>query len=93
MIVSIKHKGLKRFWQKGDASKLPSQYVPKIRLILAMLDTTQRPAHINIPFGKVHPLSGNLEDYFGISISRNWRLVFRVGEDGNVYDIDFMDYH
>jgi len=93
MINSIRHKGLKKFWEKGDASKLPGQYVTKIRLVLAALDSVQSPEHINIAFGRPHPLSGNLEGYFGISVSRNWRIVFRVGEDGNVFDVDFMDYH
>ena len=93
MIVSIKHKGLKRFWQKGDASKLPSQYVSKIRLVLAALDSVQDPERIHIAMGRVHPLIGDMEGYFALSISRNWRLVFRVGEDGHVYELDFVDYH
>jgi len=93
MIVSIKHKGLRQLWKTGDGSKLPSQYVAKIRLILAMLDSVQDPKRIHIPIGKVHPLKGELKGYFSLSISRNWRIIFRLGEDGHVYDVDFMDYH
>ena len=93
MIVSIRHKGLRKFWQNGDGSKLPNQYLSKIRLVLAMLDSVQNPERINSPFGKVHPLKGDLKGYFGLSISRNWRIVCRVGDDGHLYDVDFMDYH
>ena len=38
MIVSFRHKGLKLFYEKGDASKLQPQHVSKIRLILTRLD-------------------------------------------------------
>lgn len=69
VIVSIRHKGLKKFWQKGDASKLPPQFVARLRLILAMLDTVQRPDQINIPFGNIHPLTGNLEGYFSLQLA------------------------
>jgi proteic killer suppression protein len=93
MIVSIRHKGLKRFWEKGDASKLPAAFVPKTRLVLALLDAVQDPTHVNIAIGKVHSLSGDWAGYHALSITRNWRLVFRVGEDGNIYDLDFLDYH
>jgi len=30
-----------------------------------------------------------------MTISRNWRLIFRFehGESGDIVDIDFVDYH
>ncbi len=34
MIKSIKHKGLKRFWEKNDGSKLPASQLTKIDDIL-----------------------------------------------------------
>jgi proteic killer suppression protein len=33
MIVSIRHKGLRLYFEKGDASKLQPQHVSKINLI------------------------------------------------------------
>jgi len=27
-----------------------------------------------------------------VTISNNWRIVFRM-EDGDVYDVDLLDYH
>lgn len=93
MIVTIAHKGLRKFWQTGDASRLPALYVTKIRLIMGILDSVQTPERINIPFGKPHALTGNLKGYLAISISANWRIIFRVEKDGNVYDVDIIDYH
>ena len=37
-IVSVNHKGLRRFLEADDASGLPAQYVGKIRNILAFID-------------------------------------------------------
>ena len=41
MIVSFKHKGLEQFFLKGDAAKLPSAQLGKIRLILATLHAAE----------------------------------------------------
>ena len=33
-----------------------------------------------------------LKGYWSISISGNWRVIFRF-EDGDAYDVDLIDYH
>ena len=38
------------------------------------------------------PLKGGLKGFWSISISGNWRVIFRF-DDGDVYDIDLVDYH
>ena len=40
----------------------------------------------------MHPLTGDRKGLWSISISGNWRITFRF-EDGDVYDIDLVDYH
>ncbi|MYG52857.1 MAG: hypothetical protein F4204_11075 [Rhodospirillaceae bacterium] len=35
---------------------------------------------------------GDLKGYWSISISGNWRMIFRF-EDGDVHDVDLVDYH
>jgi toxin HigB-1 len=37
-------------------------------------------------------LKGNFKGYWAVSVSGNWRLVFRF-EDGHVTDVDMLDYH
>lgn len=49
MIGSIQHKGLKRFYEKGDVSKLQAQHVSKIRLILTRLNAAATPDEMNVP--------------------------------------------
>lgn len=93
MIKSIRHKGLKLFWEKGDSSKLPAQHVAKIRLVLTVLDTAPDINRMNIPGGRLHRLTGDMKDFWSLTISRNWRVVFRLENDGYIYDVDYMDYH
>ncbi|MDR3272086.1 MAG: hypothetical protein LBT29_01185 [Flavobacteriaceae bacterium] len=38
MVKTFKHKGLKNYWTKNDSSKIPSEMVIKIRLILDLLN-------------------------------------------------------
>ena len=37
-------------------------------------------------------LWGDLKPFWSISVSGNWRIVFRFDE-GEVYDVDLVDYH
>jgi len=78
MIVSFKHKGLKLFYEKGDASKLQPQHVSKTRLILTRLDAAKTPDELNVPVYDLHQLKGDLKDFWSIKVDKNFRIVFRV---------------
>jgi proteic killer suppression protein len=40
----------------------------------------------------LHPLKGELNGHWSISVNGNWRLTFRFeGEDAEV--VDYQDYH
>ena len=45
-----------------------------------------------LPGFGLHPLKGGLAGYWAVRVSANWRIVFRF-EDGNVTDVDLIDYH
>lgn len=40
----------------------------------------------------LHPLKETFEGLWAVSVSGNWRIVFRF-ENGNAYDVDLIDYH
>jgi toxin HigB-1 len=92
MIRTFRHRGLKRVFQDGDASKVRADQLKRISDILAHLDTALRPADVDIPGYRLHPLKADLKGYWSVSISGNWRIVFRF-EDGDVFDVDLVDYH
>ena len=92
MIAGFKHKGLKPFYEKGDASKLQSQHVNKIRLILTRLDAASIPEELNVPGYGLHQLKGEFKDYWFIKVDKNYRIIFRI-EDKNIIDVDCIGYH
>ena len=93
MIESIAHKGLRLLWEKNDASKLPAVQIEKIRRILSALNAAKSLEPLRmVPGYKLHPLSGELKEFWSVWVTGNYRIYFRF-EDGNVFDINYSDYH
>jgi proteic killer suppression protein len=89
---SIKHKGLKLLWEKNDATKLPPQQVLKIKIILEVLNRAKKVNDIAFPGSDFHSLKGELEGYWAVKVTGNYRIVFLFIEE-NALDIDYLDYH
>lgn len=47
---------------------------------------------LNTPGYRLHPLKGDMQGFWSIRASANWRITFRF-EAGDVYDVDLTDYH
>ncbi len=47
---------------------------------------------MNLPGFRLHPLKGDRRGYWAVSVSDNWRIVFRF-EGENVCNVDLIDYH
>ncbi len=92
MIAGFRHKGLKLYYEKGDASKLQPKHVAKIRLILTRLEAASAPEMMQVPGYQLHPLSGDLKGFWSVKVDKNFRIIFRF-EGENVYDVDYIDYH
>jgi len=92
MIESFRHKGLKRFYQQDDRSKLQPDMVERIAVILAALDAASRIAAMDRPSFRLHRLKGNRRGFWAVTVRANWRIVFRF-EDGRALDVDLVDYH
>jgi proteic killer suppression protein len=79
-------------FRDGDASKVRADQLKRIADVMAHLDTALRPADVDLPGYRLHPLKGDLKGHWSVGISGNWRIVFRF-EDGDVFDVDLVDYH
>lgn len=66
--------------------------VNKIERILARLDEATEPQDMNLPGFALHRLKGDFAGFWAISVSANWRIVFRLAH-GEVSDVDLIDYH
>ena len=92
-IRSVRHRGLKRLLERDDPSGLPQAYLTKIADIAAFPRRIPRvDALRTVPAWKVHTLSGDRKGTWSVSVSRNWRITFRI-DDGEIADLDFEDYH
>jgi proteic killer suppression protein len=92
VIVNFRHKGLRLFFEKDDGRKLPTELLPRIRLILATLDASDGPEGMDNPIFRLHPLKGNRHGHWAVTVRANWRITFRF-EAGQAHDVDFADYH
>ena len=92
MIKSFSHKGLKRLYEQDDRKGVSPDLADKIARVLARLDVATAPEHMALPGLKLHPLKGDLQGFWSVWLSGNWRIVFRfVGAD--VAQVDLVDYH
>jgi len=92
-IESIRHKGLKRFFETGVAKGLVGD-VGRLRNMLAYIDAAQGIEELAVPpnFG-LHELTGDRKGTWAMTVTRNWRLTFRINTDGALIDLNLEDYH
>jgi proteic killer suppression protein len=92
MIVSFRHRGLRRLFEEGDRRRLRPDHVGKIERILARLDEATEIGNMGLPGFRLHPLKGDLAGFWSVMVSGNWRIIFRF-RDGQASDVDLIDYH
>jgi proteic killer suppression protein len=92
MIKSFKHKGLEKFYLKDASAGVQAKHSKKLRFQLAALDSAQNIDDLDIPGYRLHPLKGQREGIWSITVSANWRLTFEF-IDGNVHILNYEDYH
>lgn len=92
MIATIRHKALRLYFEEGNGAKLPNTYLKKIAQILTALEAVVSEDDIKALGYGVHKLSGNLKDFWSITVSANYRIIFRY-EEGDILDVDYIDYH
>lgn len=60
--------------------------------MLLALNSAVKPTDMNAPGWRSHALTGKLDGYWSVSVSGNWRLIFRFeGTDAEL--VDYIDYH
>ncbi|MFD0849704.1 type II toxin-antitoxin system RelE/ParE family toxin [Sphingosinicella xenopeptidilytica] len=92
-IVSISHKGLRRFFEAGNPKGLVGD-TGRLRKMLAYIDAAEDLEELAIPpnFG-LHELTGDRKGSWSMTVTRNWRLTFRINDEGALIDMDLEDYH
>lgn len=60
--------------------------------ILGRLDVATRPQALDLPGYHLHPLKGNLQGLWSVTVGANWRIIFRF-EGKAAFDVELIDYH
>lgn len=92
MIKKFRHKGLKTLFESGSAAGIQKNHETRLRKILALLETTSTIEDMDLPGLKLHELKGNRRETWSVTVSGNWRVTFQI-DKGDVYNVDYEDYH
>lgn len=93
-IESIRHKALRRFAETGQAKGLPAGSVDRLRRMFAYIDAIGSAEELRVPpnYG-AHPLTGDRKGEWSLTVTKNWRMTFRINAAGAIEDMDLEDYH
>lgn len=92
MIKGFRHKGLERFFLTGSKAGIQPRHAARLRVQLTALEHAISQKDMNASGWRLHRLVGNLAGFYAVSVSGNWRLIFRF-EGTDVVDVDYIDYH
>jgi proteic killer suppression protein len=92
-IDSIRHRGVRRFFETGNARGLVGD-TNRLRKMLAFIDAAEDIAELATPpnYG-LHELTGDRRGTWSMTVTKNWRLTFRLGTQGTLTEVDLEDYH
>jgi toxin HigB-1 len=90
-IRNVLHRGLRRFIARDDASGLPSAVVERVRTIVTFLQEMEDPGELrDVPGWRVHRLAGDRRGTWSLTVTRNWRLTFRIDRTAKeIFDLDY----
>jgi toxin HigB-1 len=94
-IRNVIHKGLRRFIEDDDASGLQPAVVVKVQRIVSFLQDMEVEDELRtVQSWKAHMLTGDRKGTWSLSVTRNWRMTFRIDRtEIGVIDLDYEDYH
>jgi len=92
VIRSFRNRGLREFFETGNARRLSVQNPDRMRRILLALHAARRPEDMNLPGFRFHPLRGKESGRYAVDASGNWRVTFGWN-DRDAIDVDLEDYH
>lgn len=93
-IGSIRHKALRLFAETGHPKGLPGSLVERLRNMLAYLAAVDMLDELKVPpnFG-AHLLTGDRAGTWSLTVTKNWRMTFRLNATGAIEELDLEDYH
>ena len=94
-LVRFRNKGLRQLYEDENARSVAPAMAEKLSKLLFAIETAESLEQLGrFPGWKLHPLKGDLKGLWSLTVTGNWRLIFRYDEQTNTAsDIDLIDYH
>ncbi len=93
MIRSFKDDNAEKIFNRQRSRRLPSDIQQVALRKLRMLNRTQTLQDLRVPpANRLERLRGNRSGQHSIRINDQWRICF-VWHDGDVLDVEIVDYH
>ena len=94
-IRNVIHRGLRRFIEHDDVSAISPSVVDRVRNIVTFLQEMENSEELrDVPSWKVHTLTGVRKGTWSLTVTRNWRITFKIDKAENkIYDLNYEDYH
>jgi len=94
-LARFRHKGLRQLFEDDIAKGVPPTMAEKLRKLLLAIETANDLEQVSrFPGWKLHPLKGDLNGFWSLTVTGNWRLIFRYDPGTNTAaEINLIDYH
>ncbi|MHC8353072.1 type II toxin-antitoxin system RelE/ParE family toxin [Pseudomonas sp. RT4P38] len=92
MIKSFQHKGRRGFYETGSTRGIRADHAKRLSRMLQFMDRATLPGDLDLPGWRLHPLRGELAEYWSLSVPGELAIIFRfIGSD--IERVDYLDYH
>ena len=98
-IQSVRHRALRSFLETGHAKGLDARLIGRLRNMVALIHAAHDASELKTPpnFG-FHWLTGDRAGTASMpksmgTVTKNWRLTFKVSAENEIVDLDLEDYH
>lgn len=92
MIKTFRHKGLRKFWNTGDAAGLDARMTKRITVRLIALHAATAIAELDVPGFDFHALQPASAGRYTIHVNGPWCITF-TWNAGDAFDVDLENYH
>jgi proteic killer suppression protein len=93
MIAGFRNKETEKLWQSGRSRRLPAELRLRAFKKLSILNAALTLDNLRVPPGnQLEALRGNRAGQYSIRINDQYRVCF-VWRDGNVFEVEIVDYH
>lgn len=93
MIRNFKDKEAQKIFERQRSRKLPSDIQQVALRKLRMLNRAETLQDLKVPpANRLEPLKGDRQGQYSIRINNQWRICFSW-EEGEVIDVEIVDYH